>query len=69
MTAPTRALFDELANLGNRTLCHHWHAQLCRCSRPDNCPDYPPDTWNIAESLRIVLPELLAAYDQHKEQQ
>jgi hypothetical protein len=69
MEAPDDVLLNQLASLGNHTLHRHWHKELCDCPQPDNCPRYPADTWNIAESLRIVLPELLNAYNHAKEQQ
>lgn len=68
MTTYSDALLDHLATVANHTLHHHWHEGLCACDQPDNCPRYPAGTWNIGDSLRLVLPQLLTAYDQHKEQ-
>jgi hypothetical protein len=61
-------LVEHLAQVGNKTLNDHWHKKLCGCDQwPANCPEYKDDTWRIADSLAIVLPAIITAYERQQE--
>lgn len=69
MASHSPALLDHLATVANNALNQHNHNHLCKCGQWPDCANLPNGTWNIGDSLRLVLPELLDAYDLHKEQQ
>ncbi|MEV8324566.1 hypothetical protein [Kitasatospora sp. NPDC056731] len=70
MTNLPADLLDHLADVGNKALGDWNHENLCACGRwPDSCASgFTAGNWDTV-AFDIALPAIIAAYEQHKEQQ
>ncbi|MFD0405555.1 hypothetical protein [Kitasatospora sp. NPDC127116] len=70
MTNLPADLLDHLADIGDKALGDHHHEDLCNCHRwPTSCASgFTAGSWNTG-MFEIALPAIIAAYEQHKEQQ
>ena len=64
-------LLDQLIDTGNQALGDYYHDRACACSAwPASCltKGITPGTYDT-NAFAIALPAIIAAYEQHKEQQ